>query len=67
VNKDDTEVEFRSSQRRSRLLESEATESNAVSVPAADENHWSNHLQLVIFTVVGLLIIFWVMHPTKRI
>lgn len=55
------EATIRSSQRFNREAE------ETVIVAKKDEDSWTNHLQLVAFTVVGLLLIYWVMHPTSRV
>lgn len=33
----------------------------------SDPLEWKNHLGLVAFTIVGILIIYWIMHPTSRV
>jgi len=55
------ETTIKASQRLSREVAEE------VKVVKADVlDNWTNHLQLIVFTVVGILIIYWVMHPTNR-
>lgn len=55
------ETTIRSSQRLSKEVEP------VVEVAVKDADGWANHLQLVAFTVIGILLIYWVMHPNSKI